>query len=274
MKKSNKKKYVLWAISAVIFLIIFFTLKLTGESKEIYLFILSSFIIAGLFIGYIFSKKYLFIRLAPYINKYTKTSLIIFVLLILSTSSYNLFRSYDNIVLLQSNILQLSFRSVSIFGVIVSLFFLYRIIKNDKYKYLRNEIITDSEIEIIKDSIIESKGDFEIEAKGEKKPTKKTLVFGDFGCHLKDETLWGKILNHEEGKKYFYKNGLINTKYKKKSTVAASFMHFLKQNNLFKNNYSIEEQVEISRYYFGVSSSIEKEHNRDYEIFKWILDLK
>ena len=118
-----------------------------------------------------------------------------------------------------------------------------------------------------------------------KSSDKKKLIderisnFSNFGEVLSNPILWKNFLADNRSKQYFDERGKILPENKfpnnqlTKTEIAASLMHELNQNKLFKEEYTIVEQMKISDKFFGVSASIAKSDKRNPKLFSWIVEL-
>lgn len=277
MKKLKTKTLSYFAI-VLHFIFIFFTLKITSESKVTYIFFLSVFVIAASIIAYISFKKHIFIRLKPHIQKHNNTSIIIFLLFVISISTYILFKDYNHIYFFHVNNVQFTLRLISLFGISFSLFFLYAIV-HKRESGLSKEMVEDMDMELEEEMETKEKNEKNINSENEiTKDINKTKNIDEFSStnlevYLKDELLWKKIINHETGQQFFNENGKLKDSNENDGVVVASLMHFLNQNDLFTKRFTLKEQVKISDSCFGISSSVNRRDNRKENLFNWVLEL-
>lgn len=277
MKKIKTKTLSYFPI-VLYFIFIFFTLKITSESKVMYLILLSVFIIAASIIAYISFKKHIFIRLKPHIEKHNYASIIIFLLLVITLLTYILFKDYNDISFFHVNNVQFTLRLISVFGISFSLFFLYAIV-HKKESGLSKEMVEEMDMELEEEMETKVMNDKNANSENEKtKDINKKKNIDEFSSanlevYLKDELLWKKIINHETGKQFFNENGKLKNSSENNGVVVASLMHFLNQNDLFTKRFTLKEQVKISDSCFGISSSVNRRDNRKENLFNWVLEL-
>lgn len=101
----------------------------------------------------------------------------------------------------------------------------------------------------------------------------------NLGEFLKDASLWERILHDKRSRNFFDVNGKIlpktsfNDPQLTEAIISASFFNTLNRFGLYRENYTVKQQIDISKKFFNVGSSIAHDNKRNPELFEWIANL-